>query len=778
MNTLCRTGLLTALSSVLLALAAVPSASAQSFAVDEASSAVLADVERSALVWLDLDGDGDPDLVVTGLDASGTRRGEVYRNEGGALVLDAANSAVVPDVSDGALAVADYDGDGDPDLVLTGIDGAGVRYGEAYRNEGGLLVRDAESSENIVDVSGGNLSWGDFDGDGDLDLALGGHTTPRRRDAVGYVYKNYRGRLGGPEYRTLWGASPAGSRRLYDGDLGWADYDGDGDLDLTILGFAYKAGLPGSGRSPISLVETLRNTGGQFRPGPMLDKLEDGALAWADYDGDGDPDLAYTGRRTVRGYRGPFAGNTGSIARPTPEYVGVFRPNTGAQLAPSSTSIAGVDLGELAWGDYDGDGDLDLALTGLAKGADNALSEIYRNDGGALVRDDAASAALRPAAGGSLAWADVDGDGDLDLAVTGRDDAGEPFGMVFRNGPPGPSAAPVADAGPDQTMSCDNPDYSLVQFDGSSSSDPDGGWLTYVWSEGGAELGTGRTPEFQLPCGRHTLTLTVTDPSGRTAADEVEVALTPALVLTLRPVPVTRPFVHVDPGESFRFNYNLDNRTEYVLGGDGGFVVTDPNGAEVLRGGPVEFLIRQSQDRSWRLLVDVPADAAPGEYTLAGYLEDLRTGRTLGTDSLTFRVRDTGALASAGRTASGASVLGGSAWGFRDADTGLPLSSALAAQAEGEPEEVGEAAAFALGTPYPNPTAGSATVPYGVSEAGAVRLAVYDVLGREVARLVDGVAEAGGHRVVFETAGLPAGAYVVRLEAGGAVATARLVVVR
>jgi hypothetical protein len=59
-----------------------------------------------------------------------------------------------------------------------------------------------------------------------------------------------------------------------------------------------------------------------------------------------------------------------------------------------------------------------------------------------------------------------------------------------------------------------------------------------------------------------------------------------------------------------------------------------------------------------------------------------------------------------------------------------------------------------------------------------VRLAVYDVLGREVARLVDGEEEAGAHRVRFEGGALPVGVYVVRLAVGEVVAVRRVVVLR
>jgi hypothetical protein len=72
-----------------------------------------------------------------------------------------------------------------------------------------------------------------------------------------------------------------------------------------------------------------------------------------------------------------------------------------------------------------------------------------------------------------------------------------------------------------------------------------------------------------------------------------------------------------------------------------------------------------------------------------------------------------------------------------------------------------------LSPPFPNPFADAVAVRYYVSRALPVRLAVYDVLGREVAVLVDGVAEPGEHRAAFAGASLPAGVYLVVFEAAG-----------
>jgi len=74
----------------------------------------------------------------------------------------------------------------------------------------------------------------------------------------------------------------------------------------------------------------------------------------------------------------------------------------------------------------------------------------------------------------------------------------------------------------------------------------------------------------------------------------------------------------------------------------------------------------------------------------------------------------------------------------------------------------------------PNPFARQTAISYEVAAASDVRLAVYDVLGREVAVLVDARQEAGTHRATFDASGLAAGTYVYRLVVGSDVQTGRL----
>src|SRR5690606_11516355 len=79
---------------------------------------------------------------------------------------------------------------------------------------------------------------------------------------------------------------------------------------------------------------------------------------------------------------------------------------------------------------------------------------------------------------------------------------------------------------------------------------------------------------------------------------------------------------------------------------------------------------------------------------------------------------------------------------------------------------------------YPNPSAGSATVSLTLDATSEVRVAVYDVLGRVVVLLHDGPLGAGEHALAFESAHLPAGVYLVRVEGGGLMASRRVTVIR
>ncbi|HTO94852.1 MAG TPA: T9SS type A sorting domain-containing protein [Bacteroidota bacterium] len=73
---------------------------------------------------------------------------------------------------------------------------------------------------------------------------------------------------------------------------------------------------------------------------------------------------------------------------------------------------------------------------------------------------------------------------------------------------------------------------------------------------------------------------------------------------------------------------------------------------------------------------------------------------------------------------------------------------------------------YTLAQNYPNPFNPSTSISYQLKSAGPVKLGVYDILGREVAMLVDGIQGAGAHEMKFDGSGLASGVYIYRLQAG------------
>ncbi len=95
----------------------------------------------------------------------------------------------------------------------------------------------------------------------------------------------------------------------------------------------------------------------------------------------------------------------------------------------------------------------------------------------------------------------------------------------------------------------------------------------------------------------------------------------------------------------------------------------------------------------------------------------------------------------------------------------------------GVPNETGPAV-FALGQNYPNPVNPTTMISYELSATTQVSLKVYDVLGQEVATLVNGIKFAGRHEAEWNATGLASGVYFYRLHAGTFVDVKRMTVIK
>ncbi|KAK7249971.1 hypothetical protein SO694_00005650 [Aureococcus anophagefferens] len=420
---------------------------------------------QSSPVFVDLDDDGDLDLVVGDGVMLGTMKGgtlNYYENVGSAtsptyLVTGTTSPFdsigdvwIMPDGSlwsfppNSKPAFGDVDDDSDLDLVVGG-QGANFPGLVYYENVGSAALptyvvvfgTDSPFDGVEVDTESGLYynapALADLDGDGDLDLVVG------EWEGLLFYYENV-GSAASPSYVVV-----TGSERSIDGIVGsssapaFGDLDDDGDLDLVVgeqHGTLYYYENVGNATSP-----SYEAVAGTASPFDGIDVGYQSAPAFVDLDGDLDLDL-------VVGFfkKGELDGglhyyeNVGSAASPTYAAVtGTTSPFDGFDVASDSRPEFGSSDSRPAFGDLDGDGDLDFVLGrgSLLGGFFGELEELlyYENVGNAtspsyVARTDSASPFDGIDAWSAPTFADLDGDGDLDLVVGHEPAVGEGYGFL------------------------------------------------------------------------------------------------------------------------------------------------------------------------------------------------------------------------------------------------------------------------------------------------------------------------------------------------------------
>ena len=102
--------------------------------------------------------------------------------------------------------------------------------------------------------------------------------------------------------------------------------------------------------------------------------------------------------------------------------------NDGSNLSGDFLSLTGLESSDLAWGDYDRDGDPDLLASGI--GSDGVKTTLYENDSGTFT--EVTDLGLPGIKGGDLGWGDYDNDQDLDIVISGYDDE-QPILHLYEN---------------------------------------------------------------------------------------------------------------------------------------------------------------------------------------------------------------------------------------------------------------------------------------------------------------------------------------------------------
>lgn len=302
--------------------------------------------------WADIDNDGDADFFHWG------GVGKLVRNNGEAGFEDISEN--LPDlptrVSLGA-AWGDFNGDGLVDLYVGGYEGPGYLTDVMYFNTGNATFKEVWRTEGTMKPARG-ITTADYDADGDLDIYVSNYRL------VGNILWQNDG-------KGTFTDVAAGTKTDGDGGLGawghtigscFGDLDSDGHIDLFVGNFSHP---PAYQDRP----KFLRNLGpeGEYK---FADLSANAGLAWqesfaspalGDYDNDGLLDLFFT---TV------YAVGSGGIRN-----YPVLYHNNGEWKFSNVTAAEGIPnlppTYQSAWADYDNDGDLDLVSAG----------HLMRNDG-------------------------------------------------------------------------------------------------------------------------------------------------------------------------------------------------------------------------------------------------------------------------------------------------------------------------------------------------------------------------------------------------------------
>ena len=331
----------------------------------EQTSVILTGVSNSSVEWGDYDGDGDLDILLTGISEAEGCISKVYRNDLGTFNdIGAGLTGICSSSADWG----DYDNDGDLDILITGFG-----FSIIYQNVNNNFL---DISAGLPGIDDGSAAWGDYDNDGDLDILLTGK-------GIAKIFRNDGG---------VFNDILAGLIGVSNSSAAWGDYDNDGDLDILITG---------SGSSRIYNNDNGRFTdisaglyGGTF-----------GSADWGDYDNDGNLDIILSGFRFIKVYR-----------------------NINGLFYEIGTSMPGLENALVKWVDYDSDGDLDVFLAGVSLGT--LITRIYQNNNGLFTGILSDFTAVE---NGSVACGDYNKDGKIDILLTGLSASGKISKLYLNN---------------------------------------------------------------------------------------------------------------------------------------------------------------------------------------------------------------------------------------------------------------------------------------------------------------------------------------------------------
>jgi len=342
--------------------------------------------------WADYDLDGDYDLVI-----NTNGRGYLLRNDGASGFTDVTNinGNLAPDFLNGSLErtalFVDFNNDGYPDIFRNDHNNVKIYLQDPATNRFGNGTGGTVPNQHFTTLTDGLNSEGvgalDYDGDGDLDLFIDNHNF-----GIDILQNDGTGNFTHVTRKTDSPNPPYNVTDPTTWPLGLVQDATDGDYgSATDFNNDGWVDIVVRKRNQVDL---FTNLGGTFQNGVDIDQAfnnNKGAVGFYDFDNDGDFDLFWTENGTNQIHRNNGDGTWTALGAAT----GI------------PTSFASQIEG-LAAGDVDNDGDIDIFLTG------GNVSKLYLNNGGAMSYTDS-GLTLNNQNGEGATFIDIDQDGDLDL---------------------------------------------------------------------------------------------------------------------------------------------------------------------------------------------------------------------------------------------------------------------------------------------------------------------------------------------------------------------------
>ncbi|MFC2138207.1 FG-GAP-like repeat-containing protein, partial [Bacteroidota bacterium] len=414
-------------------------------------------VKQGSVKWGDYDSDGDLDIFISGTDTSDYPFSRIYRNDDNDIFVERSDIEI-ENVTNSSGAWGDNDNDGDLDFLLAGLTKGGLIRGctRIYKNNNDNTFSefDIPNSEKLRNSS---VAWGDYDNDGDLDILLTGEKddgnaysrifmnntltnnsppdipgnltskvmsenvrlcwnkstdTKTLQDALTYnvvVSKSY----GNLEVVSPMSDINTGYRRIVESGNAYDTSYLLSNLDIDKYYWSVQSIDQGFSGSDFAAIDS-------FTILPVFEDIninlmgvDDGSVAWGDYDNDNDLDILITGKDTLDQIYSKIYKNNGN------NYF----------IKQNAIYIKNVTYSSAAWGDYDNDGYIDILITGVSN--DGEITKVFKNYSSDYFIEQT-EISLIGVYNGLAAWGDYNNDGYLDILITGESHYGR-ITKVYKN---------------------------------------------------------------------------------------------------------------------------------------------------------------------------------------------------------------------------------------------------------------------------------------------------------------------------------------------------------